>query len=142
MHSQHTLGASSELRTLDWHWYAAHSWILASVLPWYTWTCFIFFCLLFLGTLYNHIGLHYAELKCFSEAEKCFTESLNLCSGKQFSIRKMAVLLQNLGAVDNALYHYEKSLRSHAEAADMYGKVVYLLRVLIRAVFQINRYFH
>ncbi|XP_077330380.1 uncharacterized protein LOC143964479 [Lithobates pipiens] len=76
-----------------------------------------------LGTLYNHVGLHYAELKCFSEAEKCFTESLNLCSGKQFSIRKMAVLLQNLGAVDNALYQYEKSLRSHAEAADMYGSL-------------------
>ncbi|KAM8974210.1 tetratricopeptide repeat protein 24-like [Pelodytes ibericus] len=74
-----------------------------------------------LGTLYNHIGLHYAEIKCFREAEKCFTESMNLCSGKLFSIRKMAVLLQNLGAVDNALYQYEKSLRSHAEAADMYG---------------------
>ncbi|XP_063782240.1 tetratricopeptide repeat protein 24-like [Pseudophryne corroboree] len=76
-----------------------------------------------LGTLYNHIGLHYAEMKCFSEAEKCFMESMNLCSGKQFSIRKMAVLLQNLGAVDNALYQYEKSLRSHAEAADMYGSL-------------------
>ncbi|XP_069622017.1 tetratricopeptide repeat protein 24-like [Ranitomeya imitator] len=76
-----------------------------------------------LGTLYNHVGLHYAELKYFSQAEKCFTASLNLCNGKQFSIRKMAVLLQNLGAVDNALYQYEKSLRSHAEAADMYGSL-------------------
>ncbi|KAM4675947.1 tetratricopeptide repeat protein 24-like [Discoglossus pictus] len=73
-----------------------------------------------LGTLYNHIGLHYAEIKCFSQAEKCFTESMNLCCGSRFSIRKMAVLLQNLGAVDNALCQYEKSLRSHAEAADMY----------------------
>ncbi|XP_068128627.1 tetratricopeptide repeat protein 24-like isoform X2 [Hyperolius riggenbachi] len=76
-----------------------------------------------LGTLYNHVGLHYAEMKCFSQAEKCFTESLNLCSGNQFSIRRIAVLLQNLGAVDNALYQYEKSLRSHAEAADMYGSL-------------------
>uniref|UniRef100_A0A8C5PAH0 Uncharacterized protein n=1 Tax=Leptobrachium leishanense TaxID=445787 RepID=A0A8C5PAH0_9ANUR len=76
-----------------------------------------------LGTLYNHIGLHYAEIKCFSQAGKCFTESVNLCSGKQFSIRKMAVLLQNLGAVDNALYQYERSLRSHAEAADIYGSL-------------------
>ncbi|XP_072004222.1 tetratricopeptide repeat protein 24-like isoform X1 [Engystomops pustulosus] len=76
-----------------------------------------------LGTLYNHVGLHYAELKYFSQAEKCFTASLNLCNGKQFSIRKMAVLLQNLGAVDNALCQYEKSLRSHAEAADMYGSL-------------------
>ncbi|XP_044139226.1 tetratricopeptide repeat protein 24-like isoform X2 [Bufo gargarizans] len=76
-----------------------------------------------LGTLYNHVGLHYAELKYFSQAEKCFTASLNLCNGKQFSIRKMAVLLQNLGAVDNALYQYEKSLRSHAEAVDMYGSL-------------------
>ncbi|KAM4748991.1 tetratricopeptide repeat protein 24-like [Rhinophrynus dorsalis] len=74
-----------------------------------------------MGTLYNHVGLHYAEIECFHQAGKCFTESMNLCSGKQFSIRKMAVLLQNLGAVDNALYQYEKSLRSHAEAADMYG---------------------
>ncbi|MEE6502961.1 hypothetical protein FKM82_004692 [Ascaphus truei] len=74
-----------------------------------------------MGTLYNHLGLHYAEMKCFSQAGKCFTESMNLCSGKQFSIRKMAVLLQNLGAVDNALCRYEKSLRCHAEAADMYG---------------------
>ncbi|XP_075715557.1 uncharacterized protein LOC142750441 [Rhinoderma darwinii] len=76
-----------------------------------------------LGTLYNHVGLHYAELKYFSQAEKCFTASMNLCNGKQFSIRKVAVLLQNLGAVDNALYQYEKSLRSHAEAADMYGSL-------------------
>ncbi|KAM9311875.1 uncharacterized protein PAF06_009744 [Gastrophryne carolinensis] len=76
-----------------------------------------------LGTLYNHVGLHYAEIKCFSQAEKCFTESLNLCSGKHFSIRKMAVLLQNLGAVDNALNQFEKSLRSHAEAADMYASL-------------------
>ncbi|XP_075060994.1 tetratricopeptide repeat protein 24-like [Mixophyes fleayi] len=76
-----------------------------------------------LGSLYNHVGLHYAEIKCFSAAEKCFIESMNLCRGKQFSIRKMAVLLQNLGAVDNALYQYEKSLRSHAEAADMYGSL-------------------
>ncbi|XP_053320249.1 tetratricopeptide repeat protein 24-like [Spea bombifrons] len=74
-----------------------------------------------LGTLYNNIGLHYAELKCFTEARKCFTESIKLCSGQQFAIRKMAVLLQNLGAVDNALYEYEKSLRCHAESADMYG---------------------
>ncbi|CAH2273829.1 tetratricopeptide repeat 24-like [Pelobates cultripes] len=74
-----------------------------------------------LGTLYNHIGLHYAEIKCFSQARRCFAEGMNLCSGKQFSIRKMAVLLQNLGAVDNALYQYEKSLKNHAEAADIYG---------------------
>ncbi|OCT89544.1 hypothetical protein XELAEV_18018166mg, partial [Xenopus laevis] len=74
-----------------------------------------------LGMLYNHLGLHYAETDCFSQARKCFYESMNLCRGTQFSVRKMAVLLQNLGAVDNALNQYEKSLRCHAEAADMYG---------------------
>ncbi|XP_031755031.1 tetratricopeptide repeat protein 24 [Xenopus tropicalis] len=74
-----------------------------------------------LGTLYNHLGLHYAETECFSQSRKCFSESMNLCRGTQFSVRKMAVLLQNLGAVDNALHQYEKSLGCHAEAADMYG---------------------
>nr|XP_033776555.1 tetratricopeptide repeat protein 24-like [Geotrypetes seraphini]XP_033776556.1 tetratricopeptide repeat protein 24-like [Geotrypetes seraphini] len=74
-----------------------------------------------LGKLYNHIGLHYAEMKCFDQARQCFAESLDTCKGTSFSIRKMAVLLQNLGAVDNALGQYETSLRCHAEAADMYG---------------------
>lgn len=101
-----------------------------------------FFHLMFSGTLYNNVGLHYAELKHFSQAEKCFTASLNLCNGKRFSIRKMAVLLQNLGAVDNALYQYEKSLRSHTEAADMYGKSTYSLCILIKVVFKMNQYFH
>ncbi|XP_030044726.1 tetratricopeptide repeat protein 24 isoform X2 [Microcaecilia unicolor] len=74
-----------------------------------------------LGKLYNHIGLHYAEMKCFGQARQCFAESLDTCKGTSFSIRKKAVLLQNLGAIDNALGQYETSLRCHAEAADMYG---------------------
>uniref|UniRef100_H3APS9 Uncharacterized protein n=1 Tax=Latimeria chalumnae TaxID=7897 RepID=H3APS9_LATCH len=73
------------------------------------------------GKLYNDVGLHYAELKCFSQAEQCFIEAMNLCSGGNFSIKKRAVQLQNLGAVNNALNQYEKSLRYHTEAADMYG---------------------
>ncbi|XP_029430714.1 tetratricopeptide repeat protein 24-like [Rhinatrema bivittatum] len=76
-----------------------------------------------LGKLYNHIGLHYAEMKCFGQARQCFAESLDTCRETSFSRQKIAVLLQNLGAVDNALGQYEPSLRCHAEAADMYGSL-------------------
>ncbi|MGH0114357.1 UNVERIFIED_CONTAM: hypothetical protein FKN15_000486 [Acipenser sinensis] len=72
------------------------------------------------GKLLNDIGLHYAELKSFNQAEECFTEALGSCSGMSFSIRKRAVLLQNTGAIHNAMNQYEMSLKYHAEAADMY----------------------
>ncbi|XP_067412236.1 tetratricopeptide repeat protein 24-like [Emydura macquarii macquarii] len=74
-----------------------------------------------LGKLYNHVGLHYAETMCFHQAGKYFIKAMQICSGANFSIRKRAVLLQNLGAVYNALCQYEISLRCHGEAADLYG---------------------
>ncbi|XP_053899025.1 tetratricopeptide repeat protein 24-like isoform X1 [Malaclemys terrapin pileata] len=74
-----------------------------------------------LGKLYNHIGLHYAEMMCFHQAGKYFIKAMQICSGANFSIRKRAVLLQNLGAIYNALRQYEKSLRFHGEAAHLYG---------------------
>ncbi|XP_058851637.1 tetratricopeptide repeat protein 24-like [Acipenser ruthenus] len=73
------------------------------------------------GKLLNDIGLHYTELKSFNQAKECFTEALGSCSGMSFSIRKRAVLLQNTGAIHNAMNQYETSLKYHAEAADMYG---------------------
>lgn len=77
----------------------------------------------FSGKLYNHVGLHYAETMCFHQAGKYFIKAMQICSGANFSIRKRAVLLQNLGAVYNALCQYEISLRYHGEAADLYGEV-------------------
>ncbi|XP_053221256.1 tetratricopeptide repeat protein 24-like [Podarcis raffonei] len=74
-----------------------------------------------LGKLYNHLGLHYAEMRCFQQAEQHFDAALQLCSGKGFSVRKKAVLLQNLGAACNALECFDRALRYHSEAADMYG---------------------
>ncbi|XP_058854756.1 tetratricopeptide repeat protein 24-like [Acipenser ruthenus] len=75
------------------------------------------------GKLLNDIDLHYTELKSFNQAEECFTEALGSCSGMSFSIRKRAVLLQNTGAIHNAMNQYETSLKYHAEAADMYGEI-------------------
>nr|XP_034987793.1 tetratricopeptide repeat protein 24-like [Zootoca vivipara] len=74
-----------------------------------------------LGKLYNHLGLHYAEMRCFRQAEQHFDAALRLCSGKGFSVQKKAVLLQNLGAACNALECFERALQYHSEAADMYG---------------------
>ncbi|XP_054858363.1 tetratricopeptide repeat protein 24-like isoform X3 [Eublepharis macularius] len=74
-----------------------------------------------LGKLHNHLGLHYAELKCFGQAEKHFVEAVKLCSGGNFTLRKKAVLLQNLGAIYNALEEPQRALKYHGEAADTYG---------------------
>lgn len=78
-----------------------------------------------LGKLNNHLGLHYASMGCFALAEKHFTQAMNLCAGECFSIRKRAVLLQNLGAVYSALDQYGRSLEYHSQAADIYGKRVW-----------------
>ncbi|XP_069480453.1 tetratricopeptide repeat protein 24-like [Ambystoma mexicanum] len=71
--------------------------------------------------LYNHLGIHYAELKYFGEAATCIKKSIRLCSGTNYSTQKMAVLLQNSGAVENSLGQYEISLASHMVAADTFG---------------------
>ncbi|XP_062998567.1 tetratricopeptide repeat protein 24-like isoform X2 [Elgaria multicarinata webbii] len=75
-----------------------------------------------LGKLYNDLGLHYAEIRRFEQAERHFDAALELCDRRgNFSIQKRAVLLQNLGATCNALEQFARSLRFHSEAADMYG---------------------
>ncbi|XP_043934398.1 tetratricopeptide repeat protein 24-like isoform X2 [Protopterus annectens] len=71
--------------------------------------------------LYNDIGLHYVEMKFFRQAEECFTYSFSSCKRDAVNAQKTAVLLQNLGAVYNALHQYEKSLKCHAEAMEIYG---------------------
>ncbi|XP_039626161.1 tetratricopeptide repeat protein 24-like isoform X4 [Polypterus senegalus] len=73
------------------------------------------------GKLLNDLGLHYAELKKFPEASECFAEAMNSCTGKGFSIRNKAVLLQNMGAIYSAIRQYEESLKYHTQAADTYG---------------------
>nr|XP_056722000.1 tetratricopeptide repeat protein 24-like [Euleptes europaea] len=74
-----------------------------------------------LGKLHNHLGLHYAELKHFGQAEMHFAEALKLCSGENFTLRKGAVLLQNLGAIYNARGEPQQALKYHSQAADSYG---------------------
>nr|XP_015198739.1 PREDICTED: tetratricopeptide repeat protein 24-like isoform X1 [Lepisosteus oculatus] len=76
------------------------------------------------GKLLNDVGLHYAELKSFHAAGQCFSEALACCSGQNFSIRRRAVLLQNMGAIHNALQRYAESLTYHTESAEMYGSLV------------------
>lgn len=73
------------------------------------------------GRLYNDLGLHYAEMGLFWPAEQFFQEALKLCSREEASTQERAVLLQNLGAVYNALEQAERALRFHSEAADIYG---------------------
>ncbi|XP_066557408.1 tetratricopeptide repeat protein 24 isoform X2 [Amia ocellicauda] len=72
------------------------------------------------GKLLNDVGLHYAELLSFCQAAECFQEALGCSLGQSSSARKRAVLLQNIGAMHNALAQYPESLQYHAEAADMY----------------------
>ncbi|XP_078540763.1 tetratricopeptide repeat protein 24-like isoform X2 [Lissotriton helveticus] len=71
--------------------------------------------------LYNHLAIHYTEIKFLAEAYSCLKESMRCCSGVNFSNQKMAVLLQNSAAVENAMGRYETSVASHMEAADMFG---------------------
>ncbi|KAJ1181717.1 hypothetical protein NDU88_006919 [Pleurodeles waltl] len=71
--------------------------------------------------LYNHLAIHYAEVKFFTEAESCLKESMRCCRGVNFSNQKMAVLLQNSGAVENAMGQYETAVAAHMEAADLFG---------------------
>ncbi|XP_078237169.1 tetratricopeptide repeat protein 24 [Pogona vitticeps] len=73
------------------------------------------------GKLYNDLGLHYAQTGLFRLAERYFHEALQLCRQDDVSGQKRAVLLQNLGAVYNALEQFERALSFHSEAADIYG---------------------
>ncbi|KAF5907773.1 tetratricopeptide repeat protein 24 isoform X1, partial [Clarias magur] len=72
------------------------------------------------GKLYNAVGLSFSQLKLFPEAAECYELALPLVHS---SPRRLAVVIQNLGAVHNSLAQYRKALDYHREAAALHGSL-------------------
>uniref|UniRef100_A0A8C1U2M7 Tetratricopeptide repeat protein 24 n=1 Tax=Cyprinus carpio TaxID=7962 RepID=A0A8C1U2M7_CYPCA len=73
-----------------------------------------------LGKLLSDVALSFSQMRLFSEASECYEQALPLVSSKP---HRLAVVLQNLGAVYNSLGQYQQSLRFHREAAALHGSL-------------------
>lgn len=62
------------------------------------------------GKVYNDLGLSFSQLKLFQEAAWCYERALPLVSTRP---KRLAVVLQNLGAVHNTLSQYRQALDYH-----------------------------
>ncbi|XP_077086096.1 tetratricopeptide repeat protein 24 [Siphateles boraxobius] len=73
-----------------------------------------------LGKLLNDVGLSFSQMRLFSEASECYELALPLVACKP---HRLAVVLQNLGAVHNTLGQYQQAVRFHREAAALHGSL-------------------
>ncbi|CAM4696025.1 unnamed protein product [Leuciscus chuanchicus] len=73
-----------------------------------------------LGKLLNDVGLSFSQMRLFSEASECYEQALPLVACKP---HRLAVVLQNLGAVHNTLGQYQQAVRFHREAAALHGSL-------------------
>lgn len=73
-----------------------------------------------LGKLLNDVGLSFSQMRLFSEASECYEQALPLVASKP---HRLAVVLQNLGAVHNTLGQYQQAVRFHREAAALHGSL-------------------
>lgn len=71
------------------------------------------------GKLLNDVGLSFSQMRLFSEASECYEQALPLVASKP---HRLAVVLQNLGAVHNTLGQYQQAVRFHREAAALHGE--------------------
>ncbi|XP_067303832.1 tetratricopeptide repeat protein 24 [Pseudorasbora parva] len=73
-----------------------------------------------LGKLLNDVGLSFSQMRLFSEASECYEQALPLVASKP---HRLAVVLQNLGAVHNALGQFQQAVQFHREAAALHGSL-------------------
>ncbi|KAL4646731.1 tetratricopeptide repeat protein 24 isoform X1 [Arapaima gigas] len=71
-----------------------------------------------LGELYNDVGLTFCQLKMFQKAVGCFKQALPLAQSRP---HKLAVVLQNMGAIHNTLGEHREALSYHQQAVTLYG---------------------
>lgn len=73
------------------------------------------------GKVYNDLGLSFSQLKLFQETAGCYERALPLVSTRP---SRLAVVLQNLGAVHNTLSQYRQALDYHRQAASLHGELI------------------
>ena len=86
-----------------------------------TWIYTNDYCDIFVGTIYNDLGLIFTQRQKYDKAVSCFESALPMVEGADGDKKQMAVIFQNLGATFNFLGNYQKAVEYHEKASDMYG---------------------
>lgn len=65
-------------------------------------------------------GLLYSMLGHYDSALYCFNESIKLCN-RVANLQRLAIALQNAGAILNKLGYYQEAIPKHLQAARLHG---------------------